>query len=383
VCVVRTPLDIDPASTDYTALGLALGAKPAIKKTHAMSMLATDQPAESNTAARKRLRGARAAPPASTGADGAPPLESSSARAGKKQRPANPDNDDAYRNLLERTQGQARSQAFHRQDAQKRRAQGKTRDGLIAPPTFVNMGGAPAVAAAALAGAPTSSVGEFVKSLCAGLEDGQEEEAGQMQEEGRRRRSGPGGKEELEDDEVVTSGPKHNPFAALGSDDEDDEEERKGLSSPGVVFQPSVLRPPPVLSSQSQALDQANTGAVELAPTTQGGEGEGNGSGGGQEKEDAGNSLSSMAALSSSLLDVDALQQPQSVSSIDKHEEKERGNDDSSTPTLPPLPIFVPLPVTVTEHKGNVGGDGTKASPVIGEGGEVSADAKTEDHQNL
>ena len=374
--MVRTPLDIDPASTKiHTALGLALGAKPAIKKTHAMSMLATDQPAESNSAARKRLRGARAAPPASTGADGAPPLESSSARVGKKQRPANPDYDDAYRNLLERTQGQARSQAFHRQDAQKRRAQGKTRDGLIVPPTFVNMGGAPAVAAAALAGAPTSSVGEFVNSLCAGLEDGhEEEEAGQKEEEGRRRRSGAGSKEELDDDEVVTSGPKHNPFAALGSDDEDDEEERKGQSSPGVVFQPSVLRP--------QALDQANTGAAEEAPTTQGGEGQGNGSGGSREKEDAWNSLSSMAALSSSLLDVDASQQLQSVSSVDKHEEKERGNDDSSTPTLPPLPIFVPLPVTATEPKGNMGGDGG------GEGGndavgEVSADAKEADFQDL
>lgn len=308
-------LDIDPAlplyHTPHTALGLALGAKPAIKKTHAMSMLATDQPGETNSAARKRLRGARAAPPA---VDGAPPLETSSARGGKKQRPPNPDYDDAYRNLLERTQGQARSQAFHRQDAQKRRAQGKTRDGLIAPPTFVNMGGAPAVAAAALAGAPTSSVGEFVQSLCAGLEDGQgEEEAGQKkEEEGRTRRSGPGGKEDMDDDEAVASGPKkHNPFAALGSDDEGDEE----AESPAVIFQPSVLRPPP---------------------------------------------LGSMAALSSSLLDVDTLQQPH-----------HRENDDSSASTtskkLPPLPIFVPLPVTVTD-------------PVVGEKavGEVSTDAKKE-----
>lgn len=331
-------------------------------------MLATDQPAESNTAARKRLRGARPAPPV---VDGAAPLESSSARAGKKQRAANPDYDDAYRNLLERTQGQARSQVFHRQDAQKRRAQGKTRDGLIASPTFVNMGGAPAVAAAALAGAATSSVGEFVKSLCAGLEEGQEgaeEEAGQKEMEGRGRSSGPGGKEDMDDDEVVGSIPKkHNPFAVLGSDDEDDEEERKG-QSPGVVFQPSVLRPPPVLSSQSQALDQASTGAVEEAPTTQGGEGEDNGTGEGQEKEDSWNSLSSMAALSSSLLDVDSLQQPLPVSSIDKYEEKEKGNDNSST-SLPPL--FVPLPVTVSEPK-VVGEEGSNAA--AGEGGRNAAE---------
>jgi hypothetical protein len=202
------------------------------------------------------------------------------------------------------------------------------------------------------------------------LEDGQgEEEAGQKEEKGRTRRSGPGGKEDMDDDEVVASGPKkHNPFAALGSDDEEDEE----AQSPGVIFLPSVLRPSPVLSSQSQALDLANTGAVEEAPTTQG-EGEDSGNGGGQENADALTSLNSMAVLSSSLLDMDTLQQP--LSSIDKHEE-ERGNDDSSTSTtsetLPPLPIFVPLPVTATEPKGNVGGDGAKVE-------EVSTDAKKEE----
>lgn len=356
-------------------------------------MLATDQPAESNSASRKRLRGARPAPPTSSGAGKDPPLESSSARVGKKQRPANPEYDDAYHNLLERTQGHARSQAFHRQEAWKRRAQGKTRNGLIASPVFVNIGVTPTVAAAVSAGAAISSVGEFVRSICAGLDKGQgeeEEEGGQVKEKkGRRRRNGPGGKQDMDDDEVVARGfKKHNPFAALGSYDEDDEDEREG-NSPGVVFQPSVLRPSTVLSSQSEPLDQDTTGTLGEVPTKQGGKDEDKVPGGGQKIEDDWNSLSSMAALSSSLLDVGTLQKkPLSISSIDEHEEIERGNNDLSTSAtsevLPPLPIFVPSPVTVADSKGNVKRDGTNALPVVAGGGnaagdKVSTGAKTEE----
>lgn len=376
----------------HTALGLALGAKPAIKKTHAMSVLATDQPAESNSAARKRLRAARPAPPTSFRASKDPLLESSSARVTKKQRSANPDYDDAYRNLLERTEGQARSQAFHRQEARKRRAQGKTRNGLIAPPIFVDMGVSPSIAAAVSAGATLSSVGEFVDSLCAGLEKEQreeEDEKGQVKKEGRRRRNGPGGKHGMGDEEVVARGPKkHNPFASLGSCDEDDEDEQEG-NSPGVVFQPSVLQPSCVLSSQSQPLDQDTTGSLGEAPPKPGGETGDKASWRGQNIENDWSSLS-MEALSSSLLDVGTLpMKPLSISPVDNHERKRENNDlftSATSEAQPPLPIFVHSPVTAS--KDNVEREGTNVLPVISEGGngeghQVSTHVTIEDFHDL
>lgn len=325
---VRVRLTIQLSISKFdTALGRSLHATPS-KKTPTLSTLPCVPLVSASMAPiRKRGRGSSAPSPPSSLSHLAPHPSRGKPSNRQKAPRSNPEFDEAYRNLLERRQGESRSRAFHQAEARRRRARGRGREGLIAPPTFVNARNSSTRTPSALAGTTVESVQDFVESLFQPDEEECEEKEGRGEPRPKRRKlqCQLGRGKEDESTPVITS---RNAFAALG-----EEEEGEG-QAPGVVFLPTLL-PPPV---PSPSLPVADPGGPASPPKEAPSSGAG-GAGLARDGEPAADAALSMVSVGSSL---SALDRPEAEPSPPLTPPPPADSDVGGERPLESLPVILP-----------------------------------------
>lgn len=311
----------------HTALGRSLHATPSKKTPTPSTLPCVPLVSASMAPIRKRGRGSSAPSPPSSLSHLAPHPSRGKPSSRQKAPRSNPEFDEAYRNLLERRQGESRSRAFHQAEARRRRARGRGREGLIAPPTFVNARISSTRTPYALAGTTVESVQDFVENLFRPEEEECEEKEGRGEPRPKRRKvqCQLGRGKEDESTPVITS---RNAFAALG-----EEEEGEG-QAPGVVFLPTLL-PPPVPSPSLLVADPSGPASPpKEAPSSDAG-----GAGLARNGEPAVDAALSMVSVGSSL---SALARPEAEPSPPLTPPPPACSDVGGERPLESLPVILP-----------------------------------------